>query len=84
MKLIAIIQPVYNGSTKQFSAYSPDIPGCVAKGSTKNKALEALKTMVTNHVSRMEEVGIDPFRNSCQVEILEIETTKDRWEYYPL
>lgn len=84
MKLITIIQPIYNGSTRQFSAYSPDIPGCIAKGSTKNTALEALKTMVTNHISRMEEAGMDPFHNSCQVEILEIETTKNRGEFYPM
>lgn len=74
MKLVAIVQPIYHSSTKQFSAYSPDIPGCVAKGPTEKKALETLKAMITLRIRTLEKIGIEPPQNSCRVKILDIET----------
>lgn len=78
MKLVAIVQPTYQGLTKRFSAYSPDIPGCIANGPTEKKALEALKAMITNQINRLEEVGMEPPESSCKIELLEIETTKSQ------
>ncbi|MGZ8144929.1 MAG: type II toxin-antitoxin system HicB family antitoxin [Methylosarcina sp.] len=78
MKLLAIVQPTYQGLTKRYSAYSPDVPGCIAKGSTEKKALEALKALITHQINQLEEVGIAPPRNSCKIEILEIETAKSQ------
>jgi predicted RNase H-like HicB family nuclease len=76
MKLVAIIQPTYKGLTRSFSAYSPDIPGCIANGPTEEKALEALKATLTDQIKRLEDVGMQPPKNCCKIEILDIETKK--------
>jgi predicted RNase H-like HicB family nuclease len=78
MKLVAIVQPTYQGLTKRFSAYSPDIPGCIANGSTEKKAIEALRVMITHQINRLEEVGMEPPQSSCKIEILTIETKKSQ------
>jgi predicted RNase H-like HicB family nuclease len=78
MKLVAIVQPTYQGLTKQFSAYSPDIPGCIAKGPTEKKALETLKAIITTQIQTLEGVGMEPPQNSCKVEILDIETKQSQ------
>jgi predicted RNase H-like HicB family nuclease len=84
MKLVAIVQPTYQGVTKRFSAYSPDMPGCIANGSTEKKALEALKAMITNQINRLEEVGMEPLQNSCKIELLDIKTeNKNHLLFYP-
>jgi predicted RNase H-like HicB family nuclease len=76
MRLVAIVQPTYKGLTKQFSAYCPDIPGCIAHDSTAEKALEALKATVTNQINNREELGLESIKNYSKIGILEIETPK--------
>lgn len=76
MRLVAIVQPTYKGLTKRFSAYCPDIPGCIAHDSTAEKALEALKTTVTNQINSREELGLESIKNYSKIGILEIETQK--------
>jgi predicted RNase H-like HicB family nuclease len=70
MKYVAIIEPTNRG----FSAYSPDIPGYVAKGSTEENAKEALKEAITYHIERLREVGLEIPRSYCRAEIIDIVT----------
>lgn len=85
MKLVAIVQSSHQGLTKRFSAYSPEVLGCVAYGPTEEKALEALKAMIINQINRLEEVGMEPPESSCKIELLEIETEKENHMlFYPL
>jgi predicted RNase H-like HicB family nuclease len=76
MKLLAIIQPIHKGLTKNFSAYSPDIPGCIANGPTEEKALEALKAIITHQIQSLEKLGLEPPTSYCKVKILEIEANE--------
>jgi predicted RNase H-like HicB family nuclease len=76
MKLLAIIQPTHKGLTKSFSAYSPDIPGCIASGSTEEKALEALKATITHQIQSLERLGLEPPKHYCKVKILVIEANE--------
>ncbi|MGJ0514836.1 MAG: type II toxin-antitoxin system HicB family antitoxin [Methylomicrobium sp.] len=79
MKLLAIIQPTHKGLTKNFSAYSPDIPGCIANGPTEEKALEALKAIITHQIQSLEKLGLEPPSSYCKVKILEIEANE--WQH---
>jgi hypothetical protein len=72
MKLAAVIQPTYQGLTKRFSAYCPDLPGCIAHAPTPEKAVEALRSRVVNQIKNREELGLASIRNHSQVQVLEI------------
>jgi predicted RNase H-like HicB family nuclease len=74
MKLFAIIQPTNKGLAKSFTAYCPDIPGCIAHGPTEEKALLALQTTLSHQIQNLEELGLDPPMHHCKVKILEVET----------
>jgi predicted RNase H-like HicB family nuclease len=82
MKLLAIIQPTNKGLTKRFSAYSPDIPGCIANGATEEKALEALKATITHQIQSLERLGLEPPKHYCKVKILEIEANERQDDDY--
>ncbi len=41
-----------------FSAYLPDLPGCVATGETPEEAMDAIKKAVVMHLRGMKEDGI--------------------------
>jgi predicted RNase H-like HicB family nuclease len=59
MRLAAVIQSTYQGLTKRFSAYCPDIPGCVAYAATAEKALTALRERATHKVNSRERQGLE-------------------------
>jgi len=41
---------VFEKAAKNFSAYSPDLPGCVATGATKEKAAQNMLEAIKMHV----------------------------------
>jgi len=53
MKYLAIIEQ----STNNFSAYIPDVPGCIATGKTIPEVTENLKKALEMHLKGMEEDG---------------------------
>lgn len=40
-----------------FSAYSPDVPGCISVGETEESALQNFREALTEHFEAMREVG---------------------------
>ena len=44
---------------KNYSAYSPDLPGCVATGATQKEAKERMNEAIEIHVKGLIEDGID-------------------------
>jgi predicted RNase H-like HicB family nuclease len=40
---------------KNYSAYSPDLPGCVATGDTPEETLENMKCAIEMHLEGLEE-----------------------------
>jgi predicted RNase H-like HicB family nuclease len=80
MKYVAIIQPTNRGFAKSFSAYSPDIPGCLANGPTEENAIEALKKAILYRIEKLEEVGLEVPKSCCKTEIIEIATKDGKWE----
>ena len=48
---------VIEGGEGKYSAYSPDVPGCVAAGDTLEETLELFKGALDMHLSGMAEDG---------------------------
>lgn len=43
---------------KNYSAYSPDLPGCIATGKTKGQAEKNMYAAIQLHIEGMEEDGL--------------------------
>lgn len=54
MKLLIVIEKTRAG----FSAYSPDLQGCVATGSTRKRVESAMKKAIAFHLQGMRAEGI--------------------------
>ncbi len=68
MKYLVIIEKTKTG----FSAFSPDLPGCVATGATKEQAEKNMRDAIAFHLEGMEEEGLkapQPHSVSTYVEI---------------
>ena len=47
-----------------FSAYSPDLPGCVSTGSTIQETIENMKEAIGFHLQGMQEDALPPPQSS--------------------
>lgn len=55
MKYLVIIEKTGTG----YSAFSPDLPGCVATGSSKEEVENNMKDAVTFHLEGMDQEGLE-------------------------
>jgi len=55
-----------------FSAYSPDLPGCVATGSTAEETLIRMKEAIRFHIDGLKKDGFAIPEPSTEVEYIEI------------
>jgi predicted RNase H-like HicB family nuclease len=53
MKYLIVIEPTATG----FSAYSPDVPGCVSTGATREECEANMKEAVDFHLDGLREEG---------------------------
>ena len=53
MRYLIVIEKSKTG----FSAYSPDLPGCVATGSTKTRAEKAMREAIKFHLEGLRAKG---------------------------
>jgi predicted RNase H-like HicB family nuclease len=68
MKYLIVIEKTGTG----YSAYSPDIPGCVATGSTRDEAEREMKSAVAFHIEGLRNEGMalpTPHSSSSYVEV---------------
>ena len=68
MKYLIVIESSETG----FSAYSPDLPGCVSTGSTLEETEANMREAIQFHIEGMREEGLDippPTTRSSYVEI---------------
>lgn len=54
-RYLILIEPTVSG----FSAYSPDLPGCVATGATRAEVEQSMRGAVELHLEGLREIG-DP------------------------
>lgn len=55
MKYLIVIEEAVNG----YSAYSPDLPGCVATGPTLEKTEENMRDAIEFHVDGLRAEGLE-------------------------
>jgi len=68
MKYLIIIEKSNTG----FSAYSPDLPGCVSTGDTPEETEQKMREAVEFHIEGLKEEGYEipkPVSRSSYVEI---------------
>lgn len=67
MRYAVVVEKAENN----YSAYVPDLPGCVAAAETREELLELIQEAIDLHLESMREAGEDSFP---------IQTTEDRGE----
>ena len=68
MRYLIVVEPTDTG----FSAYSPDLPGCVATGSTREEVEQQMQEAIAFHLDGMREDGYQvpqPTSYSTYVEV---------------
>ena len=68
MKYLIIIEPTQTG----FSAYSPDLPGCVSTGAIREEVERNMREAIEFHVEGLQLEGLPvpkPLSESTYVEI---------------
>jgi len=55
MKYLVVIEPTGTG----FSAYSPDLPGCVATGTSREDAEREMIAAIAFHLEGLHAEGLD-------------------------
>lgn len=54
VKLLIVVEETASG----FSAYSPDVPGCIATGATREEVEQLMREAVAFHLEGMRENGL--------------------------
>lgn len=53
MKYMVVIEKV----DENFSAYAPDLPGCIATGDPREEVVTLMKEAVECHIAEMQDAG---------------------------
>ena len=59
-------------SDRNYSAYSPDLPGCVATGATVKETLSRMRTAIKFHLEGLRKEGSEILEPSTKVKYVEI------------
>jgi predicted RNase H-like HicB family nuclease len=68
MKYLVVIEPTDTG----YSAYSPDLPGCVSTGATREEVTRNMQEAIELHLEGLREEGYpvpEPSTSSSYVEV---------------
>lgn len=68
MKYIIVIEE----GPESFGAYVPDLPGCVAVGTTRAEVESLIREAITDHLELMREEGLPIPRPRSTAEELEV------------
>lgn len=63
---------VIENAESNFSAYVPDLPGCIATGSSVKEVEKEIKEAIAFHLEGMLEDGLTPPDPQSQVEYVEV------------
>lgn len=63
---------VFEKTEKNYSAYSPDIPGCIATGKTRQEVAKNMKESINFHLEGLKEDGLPISEPSSFIEYLEV------------
>jgi predicted RNase H-like HicB family nuclease len=68
MKYLMVIEPTETGS----SSYSPDLPGCISTGATREEVEQNMQEAIELHLEGLREDGYpvpEPSSSSAYVEV---------------
>lgn len=68
MKLLIVVEQTATG----FSAYAPDVPGCIATGGTRAEVERMMREAIELHLDGMREEGLsapEPHAYATTVEV---------------
>jgi len=68
MKYLMVIEPTETG----FSSYSPDLPGCISTGATREEVEQNMQEAIELHLEGLREEGYpvpEPSSSSAYVEV---------------
>ena len=63
---------VYERAPRNWAAYVPDLPGCIATGRTRTEVQRRIREAIGLHVDAMRARGEDVPRASAAVEVVEV------------
>ena len=63
---------VYEKSPRNYSAYVPDLPGCVAAAKTKTETRKLIREAILLHIEAMREAGERIPEPGSTVELVEV------------
>jgi predicted RNase H-like HicB family nuclease len=69
MKKYLIIYEKTNGN---YSAYLPDLPGCVATGKTHSEVEKNIRKALALHIKGMKQDGMNPPEPTSYTELVEV------------
>ncbi len=49
---------IFEKAGNNYSAYSPDIPGCIATGSTRDEVEKNIRQAISFHIERLAKDGL--------------------------
>lgn len=68
MKYLIVIEQTPTG----FSAYSPDVPGCIATGKTRDEVEREMSDAISFHLEGLRAEGLDAPRPSTSSTYIDI------------
>jgi predicted RNase H-like HicB family nuclease len=63
---------VIENANDNFSAYVPDLPGCVATGSTVEETERAIREAIRFHIDGLREDGVAVPKPTSRVDYVEV------------
>ncbi len=63
---------VIEKAESNYAAYSPDLPGCVATGTTRKETLERMRRAISLHIQGLTEDGLPVPASSSSSEYLAV------------
>ncbi|MDQ3767798.1 MAG: type II toxin-antitoxin system HicB family antitoxin [Actinomycetota bacterium] len=63
---------VVEKAESNYAAFSPDLPGCVATGTTREEALERMRQAIALHLQGLKEDGLPIPESSSSAEYLAV------------
>ena len=63
---------IFEKVNKNYSAYSPDIPGCIATGKTRDEAEKNIKQAIRFHIEGLKEDGLPTPKPASFTQYIEV------------
>jgi len=59
-------------AARNYSAYCPDLPGCVAAARTRPSAERLMREAIALHLQAMRDEGVEPPASTCSAAVVSV------------